>query len=81
MKVHVRELTTKNLSRIPRGIGRRIVCRKSYRIEGTTRRVMVANDSQRLERVQSGMQCMSKGRKTQQKGRDVVTTTSYNTGI
>jgi hypothetical protein len=49
--------------------------------EKLPRRIMVANDSHRLERVLSGMKCLSKGRKTQQKGRDVITTASEITGI
>jgi hypothetical protein len=45
------------------------------------RRIMVANDPHRLKRVLSTMRCLSKGRKTQQKGRDATTTASDTSGV
>jgi hypothetical protein len=49
--------------------------------EKLPRRIMVVNDPHRIERVLSGMRCLSKGWKTQQKGQDAITTTSDINGI
>jgi hypothetical protein len=54
-KVCIRARMTKNFSRSPRGNRRRELCRKSYHAEGTKCMTMLANDSQGLERVLSGM--------------------------
>jgi hypothetical protein len=59
----------------------RELCRKIHCAEGTTHETMVANDSQGLERVLTGMQRLSKGRQTKQKGCDATTTTSNITCI
>jgi hypothetical protein len=59
----------------------RTLCMKIYHAEGIMHRTMVANDSKRLERVLLGMRCLSKGRRTQQKGRYSTMTTSKITSI